>query len=214
VRKRYIASRSFEYALLHARAKSSLHFRESSSSSSSTTLEPPVASLPLVFVVDRDKTVAAALKAAFPHCSIIYCIWHVLKNIKKVALEAGMQREEWTNKMRPVFQEFFATVKIETFAEEWAAMVATYVDAEHRQWKGLFKYVEDCVLPDKEGFCKAWLDTGFLFFLSVVLVIKCFFFNFFFVFIFFFSFFFVLLRRQLSIAISCPRREWKVPITH
>jgi hypothetical protein len=114
----------------------------------------------IVFIVDRDRTVTAALRAAFPCCIIVYCIWHILSNIKTQALHV-VDRNEWSQRMVFVFQEFFDTAAKESFDEEFAALTQKHV-SEHPEYAPVFEYVRENVLPHRESFCKAWLNEGFL----------------------------------------------------
>jgi hypothetical protein len=81
-----------------------------------------------------------------------------MSNIKTFALHV-MDKATWCDKMQHVFQDFFDSAKAETFDEEYAALTASHV-ADHPQYQELFDYVQKNILPDRECFCKAWLDRG------------------------------------------------------
>ncbi|XP_058180055.1 uncharacterized protein LOC131298592 [Rhododendron vialii] len=110
------------------------------------------ASMPLVFVSDRDLALMNAIEACFPTARHILCIWHinqcVMKNCSRVL------GPEWKRFIKS-WHSLINSSTPSSFEHKWQAMCDDF-----RQFPYVITYLwQTWLRPYKERFVSAWTDT-------------------------------------------------------
>ena len=110
------------------------------------------ASLPSVFVSDRDLALINAIETCFSMARHILCIWHINQCVMKRC--APMLGLEW----KRFYASWHSLINSSTqwsYQQKWEVM-----HEEYRRFDGVLKYIQDTWLhPYKERFISAWVDT-------------------------------------------------------
>ncbi|XP_057485845.1 uncharacterized protein LOC130772121 [Actinidia eriantha] len=110
------------------------------------------ASLPSVFVSDRDLALINAIESCFPMARHILCVWHINQCVmKKCAPMLGM---EW----KRFYASWHLLINSSTqwsYQQKWEVM-----REEYQRFEGVLKYLwETWLHPYKNRFVSAWVDT-------------------------------------------------------
>ncbi|GFS32186.1 hypothetical protein Acr_00g0021210 [Actinidia rufa] len=110
------------------------------------------ASLPSVFVSDRDLALINAIETCFPMARHILCIWHINQCVmKKCAPMLGL---EWKS-FNASWHSLINSSTQWSYQQKWEVM-----REEYRRFEGVLEYLwETWLHPYKERFIPAWVDT-------------------------------------------------------
>jgi transposase-like protein len=110
------------------------------------------ASLPLVFVTDRDLALINAIETCFPMSRHILCIWHINQCVmKNCSAVLGLLWKDFYQS----WQTLINSSSTSSYQHNWASMCK-----EYSQYPHVIRYLADTWLtPYKERFITAWIDT-------------------------------------------------------
>ncbi|PKA64570.1 Protein FAR1-like sequence 5 [Apostasia shenzhenica] len=110
------------------------------------------ASLPSVFVSDRDMTLINAIETCFPMTHHVLCIWHINQCVmKKCKPMLGL---EW-NRFNASWHSLINSSTQWSYHQKWKVMCE-----EYRRFQGALNYLWETWLHSyKERFVSAWIDT-------------------------------------------------------
>jgi hypothetical protein len=110
------------------------------------------ASLPLVFVTDRDLALMKAIETCFPTARHILCIWHINQCVMKHCSAAlGPKLKDFYHS----WQSLIHSSTPSSYQQKWVVMCN-----EYSQYPHVLNYVEDAwLMPYRNRFITAWIDT-------------------------------------------------------